>query len=268
MPGGRLPYLAVIAVLILSGRSVASAELRAVGGPEAGPVVEDTTYDGLTGFILQLKPIAIEGASGFAEAVDRAAGWVHGLEPGWSGPEGGAARSALLRGTDNGGIAASAGAPPVSLLAKNDYDASASVINTDAWRTIQGLSLATMAPYDRTWVLHPQPSAGLLSGTSTTNIFVTRPEETASPIGSAVAEQSFTGHDIEVGVPLSPWMKVSGSRYWWGAQDITPEVRGSRVGVTLTPVPFVEIEGGRMQDTERANGSFISARLSFPLGQP
>lgn len=266
MAGGPLRYLA-LAAAALPAHAAASAEPRA--DADAGPVIiEDTGHDGLTGFIVRLKPIVFAEGAGFAKAIDRAAGWVHGLGSAWSGPEGLAPRWALLRGPDNGGAAASVGAPAVNLLTKIDYDTSASVFNTDAWRAIQGLSMATMTPYGGTWVLHPAPNAGLLSGASTAGIVAARPTGVANPIGSAIAEQSLASHDIEFGVPLSPWMKVSGSRYWWGSQDFVPEVRGNRVGLTLTPMPFVEIEGGRTQDTERANGSFISARLSIPFGQP
>lgn len=265
----RLPYLALTAALTLFVRSAGSTELRAVGSPEADPAVTEATgHGGLTGFVVRLKPMVFKGTTGFANAVDRAAGWVHGLEFGRYEPEALAPRSVLLRGTDNSGVAAANAAPTVTLLARNDDDASTSAVNMGAWRAFYNLSQATTSPYDGTWVLHPQPSAGLMSGVSTTGIFVTRPVDTASPIGRAVAEQSFAGHDIEIGVPLSPWMRVSGSRYWWGAQDFTPEVHGNRVGLTLTPVPFIEIEGGRMQDTERANGTFVSARLSIPFGQP
>jgi hypothetical protein len=250
-------------MMVSAGVAMAAPEARNFNSGTAVPVAVE---DGLTGFTVHLKPMVFEERSGVAKAVDRAAAWVHGLELGWSGLDGLAAKLALPKAPSVETLKTSLAALPSGF----DSATPATMFNAGAWNAMHSLSQATMnnSRYDGTWVLHPQPSAGYLSATGSGGVIVTRPTDTDSPIGRALAEQSLAGHNIEVGLPLSPWVSVAGARYWWGAQDMMPEVHGSRVGLKLTPAPYVEVEAGRMQDSERSNGAFVSARLSIPLGLP
>lgn len=256
-------------MILSAGTAAGSGGLHLVGATDTMAAQVNGGSAGLTGFKLRFKALPFDEKSdqeksGIAKAVDRAAKWVHGLELGWNGLGGGASRLVLPK-LPSGGDAVSS---LVSLPDKIDTDAPATSFNAGAWRAIQSLSRASMSAYDGSWTMHPQPSMGFVSGSGTTGVLITGTTDSDSPIGRAMAEQSLAARDIEVGVPLSPWLAVAGSRYWWGAQDVTQEVRGSRVGLKLTPAPFFEIEGGRMQDSERNNGTFLSARLNIPLGMP
>lgn len=267
----RLPYFVALAAVILSaGTGTAAANgLHLVGATDTVAAQAEGGRDGLTGFKVRFKSLPFDeksdaDKSGIAKVVDRATKWVHGLELGWSGLGGGASRLVMLKVPNSDDPTSSLAGPSDRI----DTDTPATMFNAGAWRAIQSVSRATLSTYDGSWTMHPQPSMGFVSGSGTTGVVIKGATDSDSPIGRAMAEQSLAARDIEVGVPLSPWLAVAGSRYWWGAQDITQEVRGSRVGLKLTPTPFFEIEGGRMQDSERNNGTFVSARLNIPLGMP
>jgi hypothetical protein len=136
-------------------------------------------------------------------------------------------------------------------------------------RALGGLSLMVDAGRDVASTLgHASPSLGLATaGQPSLGLSGSSDSTSAARTGRSVTEQSLVGHEINVAVPVPaiPWAQLSAGRYWWGAADLMPEVRGARTGLKLTPLPLVEVEGGRMQDNARGAGAYLSARLRIPL---
>jgi hypothetical protein len=115
---------------------------------------------------------------------------------------------------------------------------------------------------------HASPSFGAATAGQPSSGFVAmNGGEGLGRSGRGVAEQALAGHELNVGIPVPalPWAQLAGGRFWWGTAGLMPEVRGTRVGLKLAPLPLVEVEGGRMQDNVRGPGAYVSARLRIPL---
>jgi hypothetical protein len=116
---------------------------------------------------------------------------------------------------------------------------------------------------DPVWALgHAQPLVSVaLAGTAA--------DDSVDHRGDAVGERALASHDMEIGlrVPVLPWQAtIAADHYWWGARGFGPQVSGSRVGLKLSPIANVEIEGGRAEDT-RGNGGFVGLLYHVALDQ-
>jgi hypothetical protein len=271
MPWGSFKYGAAIAALVIAGPA-AAGNVELVGSADTVVTQINGGHEGLTGLKLRFKALPFgeqseaqapgEDSSAIAKVVDRAASWWRALDLGLHGGESTGSRLATPQSPAGDG---GTGSSIMSLARPVDADLPATMFNAGAWRAWQSMSQTTLSASDGNWMMHPLPSTSFVTASGTTPT-LSRPLDADSTIGRAMSEQTLAGHDIEVGLPLSQWMAISGSHYWFGAQDVTQEVRGNRVGLKLTPTPYVAIEGGRMQDSERNNGTFVSARLSIPFG--
>lgn len=136
-------------------------------------------------------------------------------------------------------------------------------------RALGGLAFGGGSGRDTTLALgRPSPSLGVATaGQPSTALVGTNGSEPLGRTGRSVTEQALAGHEVAMGIPVPalPWAQLSAGRYWWGTADLMPEVHGTRAGLKLAPLPFVEVEGGRMEDNARGAGAYVSARLRIPL---
>jgi hypothetical protein len=138
-------------------------------------------------------------------------------------------------------------------------------------RTVDSMWIAPNGNYDQTWALGHAPASPSMAVNGAALPDLRLPGAFGGDLntGRALSEQGLVGHNIEFALPLGSagWTpRLSGSYFWWGAQQFMPDVHGTRVGMKLNPTPYLEFEGGRVQETDRASGAFLSARLSIPLG--
>ncbi len=140
-------------------------------------------------------------------------------------------------------------------------------------RSLNGLSFAGVsvggAEGDPTAMVgHAHPSLNVATAGQSAASASLSGSDTQSPLsGRGVAEQALAGHQLSIALPVPtlPWAQLSAGRYWWGSQAFAPEVRGTRAGLKLTPLPFVEVEAGHTQDNAHGSGAYIGARLRLPL---
>ncbi len=209
---------------------------------------------GLTGFVYRLKPLFFEGK--IAAAMTRATTWAQGLT--------------LAVPADFGfgsGLSANFSSSDAAGALDSSSDRYSPLATPAAGHRFDFLALGRTLRNDATWALgHPQASSAN-TGVGGAASLGSGAIDVAHHVGSFLAEQAFAGHDVGVALilPTMPWLELSGAHYWWGSQDFTPEVRGNRMSLKLNPLPFVELEGGRLQDSVRSSSGFFSARLSIPL---
>ena len=137
------------------------------------------------------------------------------------------------------------------------------------------LSLATLsrkavATSEHSWSLsHAQANLGAeMSATALDPVsYLTAGTARGPVVGSALAEHSLTGHDIEFGLPV-PYLdgaRIAAAHYWWGDGVFTPLVEGTRVSLKMEVMPHLQFESGATQDPVHGNAGFFGMRYSVPL---
>jgi len=154
-------------------------------------------------------------------------------------------------------------------LGAND-DVPASTAKRPARLGLQALAAATVVSSDRGWSIgHAQSNLGAEIGDEAADpaTYLTSNINHGPVVGTALAEQSLGGHDVELGLPLPaiPNMHVTAARYWWGDRTFLQSVDGYRVGLSYDINQHLRFEGGRSEDQVHRAGGFFGLHYSLPL---
>lgn len=195
--------------------------------------------------------------NGLSEALTHASDWVKELEVTWTAHRDGHTVAGIDTAEAEPSLETSVAA--ATLAAKNAaFDTKSSALN------LGPLSVGTGGAESEVWELgHAQPLAALITTGNG-----------SAPSGEdhglvTHGNPALASHDVQLGlrVPMLPWKAtVAGDHYWWGAPGFGQQVEGTRVGLKLSPVENVEIEGGRAEDS-RGNGGFVGLLYRLPLDQ-
>jgi len=136
--------------------------------------------------------------------------------------------------------------------------------------SLADISRQAVATPDRNWVLsRSRSNLGVEIGTAAIDpaTYLTTGTDRGPAIGSALAEHSLAGHDIELGWPMPslPQARISAGHYWWGDRAFTPEVQGNRVSLSYAVNEHLQFEGGGSQDTVHGSTGFFGLRYNVPL---
>jgi hypothetical protein len=219
---------------------------------------------GISAFILGLRQSL---AGGGVSAMGSAAHWMDKLEIGIG--TGGDMRPGMgLVALESGTrlVPVNPAAAKHAAASDENFDGSGASPRSQHPLSLASLSEATLSSADNGWELgHAQtnfgadPETDLASG-------VTR----GPVVGSALAEHSLSGHDVEFGLPL-PYLDgvhIAAARYWWGDGVFTPAVQGTRVSMKMNLMPNVQFEGGASQDAVHGQSEFVGLRYSMALDDP
>lgn len=134
--------------------------------------------------------------------------------------------------------------------------------------SLADISRQAVATPDRNWVLS-RSNLGAEIGTAAIDpaTYLTSATGRGPAIGSALAEHSLAGHDIEIGwpMPLLPQARISAGHYWWGDRAFTPEVQGNRVSLSYALNEHLQFEGGGSRDSVHGSAGFFGLRYNVPL---
>ncbi|HLI21097.1 MAG TPA: hypothetical protein VKV32_08265 [Stellaceae bacterium] len=213
------------------------------------------TGDGIRAVVTGLRQTIVD--KGLSHALDRASDWVKELELSWTAHRNGHTASGI--DTADADPSVDTSAATATLSAQN------AAFETHSYALNLGLiSFGTGGAESEVWELgHAKPLAALVTTSNVT-----------APIGEdhgliANSNPALASHDVELGVrmPLLPWKAtVASDHYWWGAPGFGQKIEGTRVGLKLSPVENVEVEGGRAED-RRGNGGFVGLLYRVPLDQ-
>lgn len=248
---------AIVVVLALTGMARAADSTSAPETPSPDQTAAPNapaTGSRIGAVVTGLRQSLVD--NGLSQALTRAGDWVKELEVTWTAHRDGRATTSLDTETDSVFDAKSARA---ALAAKNTAFAS-----PPHALDLGPVSVGTGSAESEVWTLrHAQPLAALV----TTGDIAAPTSEDHGLITSGEPQRA--SHDIEFGlrVPMLPWKAtVAGDHYWWGAPGFGQQVEGTRVGLKLSPVENIEIEGGRAED-RRGNGGFLGVLYRVPLDQ-
>lgn len=154
-------------------------------------------------------------------------------------------------------------------IGAND-DVPASTVKRPARLGLQALAAETVVSAGRGWSIgHAQTNLGAEIGDEAVDpaTFLTSNIDRGPVVGTALAEQSLGGHDVEFGLPLPaiPDMHVTAARYWWGDRTFLQSVEGYRVGLSYDINQHLRFEGGRSEDQVHGAGGFFGLHYSLPL---
>jgi|SRR5579872_44047 len=135
---------------------------------------------------------------------------------------------------------------------------------------LQALAADTVISGDRGWSIgHAQSNLGAEIGNAAVDpaTYLADSFNHGPVVGTALAEQSLGGHDLELGlpVPAMPDMHVTAARYWWGDRTFLQSVEGYRVGLSYDINQHLRFEGGRSDDQIHGAGGFFGLHYSLPL---
>lgn len=196
--------------------------------------------------------------NGLSQALNHASDWVKELEVSWTAHLNGQTAFGFNTGDADSGLDTTSAT--AALAAKE-----ASFTSRPYAIDLGIVTFGTGGAENEVWQLgHARPLAALVA---TNNVTAPGFEDHGLINNTAAA---VTSRDVQLGVrlPLLPWSAtVAGDHYWWGAPGFGQKVEGTRVGLKLSPVQNVEIEGGHAEDT-RGNGGFVGVLYRLPLDQP
>jgi hypothetical protein len=258
------------AVQLASAAALAGALISSVA-PAFAEGAQQTDGKGISAFILGLRQSITDG--GLSHAVGVAANWMNRMEIGV-----GTSRD-LRPGLGLLALETNSRMVPLNPAAANRDHAAASE-NDDAESdssprgqrrlSLAALSQEAVATSERSWALgHAQANLGAeMSATALDPVSYLTNATTRGPVvGSALAEHSLSGHDIEFGLPV-PYLdgaRIAAAHYWWGDGVFTPLVEGTRVSLKMQVMPHLQFEGGGTQDPVHGNAGFLGMRYSVPL---
>jgi hypothetical protein len=261
-----MEHRALLRALQLASAAALSGALLATSMPAFadGPAPQaGGEGKGISAFILGLRQSLTGGG---ASAVGAAVHWMNNLEIGIG------TGSDMRPGLGLLALETGSRLVPVNPEAANraasteDFDGPGASPRSQHPLSLATLSEATISSAGNGWETgHTQanfaadPESDLISG-------VTR----GPVVGSALAEHSLSGHDVEFGLPL-PYLDgvhIAAARYWWGDGVFSPSVQGTRVSLKMNLMPNVQFEGGATQDAVHGQGEFVGLRYSVALDNP
>lgn len=238
------------------------------GGTALAADAPPASHSAVTGFIVDMRQTVSDSS---ARVVDEAEQLLSKLELGGG--------SAADRRPDTGMLAVRGTDPVAARIAKfiplGAVDSDAVPAKVDAAKRPTGLGLQTLAADtvisgDRGWSIgHAQSNLGAEIGNEAVDpaTYLTDSPNHGPVVGTALAEQSLGGHDLELGlpVPAMPDMHVTAARYWWGDRTFLQSVEGYRVGLSYDLNQHLRFEGGRSEDQVHGAGGFFGLHYSLPL---
>ncbi len=261
----------LLRALQLASAAALAGALVSSGTPAFAGDAEHPDGKSISAFMLGLRQSITDG--GLSHAVGAAANWVNKIEIGL-----GTSRD-LRPGLGLLALETNSRMVPVSpAAARSDHAAAAGDEYAGPEASPRGqrrLSLATLsqtavASNDHSWSLgHAQANLGAeMSATALDPASYLTNSTTRGPVvGSALAEHSLSGHDIEFGLPV-PYLdgaRIAAAHYWWGDGVFTPLVEGTRVSLKIEVMPHLQFESGATQDPVHGNAGFFGMRYNVPL---
>ena len=248
--------------------TLAAALCGLAGGPALAEEALPVPHSAVTGFIADMRQTVSDSS---ARVVDEATQLLSKLELG--GGSAGDLRPGI------GVLAAKATDRVATRIAKiiplGAVDSDSTPAKADAAKRptglgLQALAAATVISGDRGWSIgHAQSNLGAEIGDNAADpaTYLTDSPNHGPVVGTALAEQSLGGHDLELGlpVPAMPDMHVTAARYWWGDRTFLQSVEGYRVGLSYDLNQHLRFEGGRSDDQVRGVGGFFGLHYSLPL---
>lgn len=128
---------------------------------------------------------------------------------------------------------------------------------------------ASITPSDHSWSLdRARANLGAEIGSMATDpaTYLTGNIYRGPNTGAALAEQSYEGRDVELGLPLRPDLRATVAHYWWGERAFSPIVDGYRFSLRYDLSKNLQFEGGDTQDALHGSTGFFGIRYSKPLG--
>jgi len=247
--------------------TLAAAFCGLAGGTALAADAAPALHSAITGFIVDMRQTVSNSS---ARVVDTAAQLLSKLE--LDGGLGGATRP------DDDVLGVTATDPVAARIAKfiplGAAEPDTAPAKTNAKRPtslgLLGLAADTVISGDRGWSIgHAQSNLGAEIGNEAVDpaSYLTDALNHGPVVGTALAEQSLGGHDIELGlpVPAMPDMHVTAARYWWGDRTFLQSVEGYRVGLSYDINQHLRFEGGRSDDQIHGAGGFFGLHYSLPL---
>src|SRR5579883_1437156 len=225
--------------------TLAAALCGLAGGTAWAADAPPAPHSAVTGFIVDMRQTVSNSS---ARVVDAAEQLLSKLE--------------LDGGSDTDVLAATATDPVVARIAKfiplgavepDSTAAKAESAKRPTGLGLQALAADTVISGDRGWSIgHAQSNLGAEIGSAAVDptTYLTDSFNHGPVVGTALAEQSLGGHDVELGlpVPAMPDMHVTAARYWWGDRTFLQSVEGYRVGLSYDLNQHLRFEGGRSDD--------------------
>ncbi len=262
---------ALLRALQLASAAALAGGLAAAGTPAFADSAQQPDSKSLSAFILGLRQSITDG--GLSHAVGAAANWMNKIEIGLG------ASGNLRPGLGLLTLETNARMVPVNpAAASRDHAAAAEDEDAGAEASPRGqrpLSLAALsrtavATNEHSWSMsHAQANLGAEMGATALDpaSYLTAGTTRGPVIGSALAEHSLSGHDLEFGLPV-PYLdgaRIAAAHYWWGDGVFTPLVEGTRVSLKMELMPHLQFEAGGTQDPVHGNAGFFGMRYSVPL---
>jgi hypothetical protein len=261
----------LLRALQLASAAALAGALIAAGTPAFAEGAAPPDGKSISAFILGLRQSITDG--GLSHAVGAAANWMNKVEIGL-GTSGdlrpGLGLLALETNARMVPVNPAAASRDHAAAAEDEYAGPDSSPREQHRLSLATLSQAAVATNDRSWALgHAQANLGVeMSATALDPVSYLTDATTRGPVvGSALAEHSLSGHDIEFGLPV-PYLdgaRIAAAHYWWGDGVFTPLVEGTRVSLKMQVMPHLQFEGGGTQDPVHGNAGFFGIRYSVPL---
>ena len=248
--------------------TLAAAFCGLAGGTALAADAPPAPHSAVTGFIVDMRQTVSDSS---ARVVDAAEQLLSKLELG--GGSAGDIRPGIgalaVRGTDQ--VAARiAKFVPLGAVDSDSAPANVDAAKRSAGLGLQALAADTVISGDRGWSIgHARSNLGAEIGNAAVDpaTYLTGSLNHGPVVGTALAEQSLGGHDLELGlpVPAMPEMHVTAARYWWGDRTFLQSVEGYRVGLSFDLNQHLRFEGGRSEDQVHGSGGFLGLHYSLPL---
>lgn len=247
--------------------TVAAALCGLAGGTASAADAAPAPHSAITGFIVDMRQTVSDSS---ARVVDTAEQLLSKLELGGDSDSDMRSGSGTLtvKGTDQ--VAARIAKFIPLGAAESDTAPAKTDVKRPAGLGLKALAADTVISGDRGWSIgHARSNLGAEIGNEAIDPanYLTDSLNHGPVVGTALAEQSLGGHDIELGlpVPAMPDMHVTAARYWWGDRTFLQPVDGYRVGLSYDINQHLRFEGGRSDDQVRGAGGFFGLHYSLPL---
>jgi hypothetical protein len=246
------------AVAFVGAMSVASHV--AFADPDSAPA--PPTGNRVSNLVLGLRQSLSD--TDLAHAVNEAAKWVAQLEV----SSGNAQSGANVLGFETKLHAAPLAPIVRALWGDSESSGSGNPLHPSKQTALSYLAQGTLSN-ERSWVLaHAQANLGAEMGSSAIDPAAYLAGITNIPnTGSALAEHSLTGHEIEFSLPMPalPWAKLTAGYYWSGDRNFNQQISGNRVGASVALTDHLNFDGGRSYDQVRGEAGFLGFHYRLPL---
>lgn len=248
--------------------TLAAALCGLAGGTALAADAPPAPHGVVTGFIVDMRQTVSDSS---ARMVDKAEELLSKLDlDGVSGSDTHADDGALGVDATDQVAARIAKFIPLSAVDSDSMPAKADATKRPTGLGLQALAADTVISGDRGWSIgHAQSNLGAEIGSDAVDpaTYLTNGVNHGPVVGTALAEQSLGGHDLELGlpVPAMPDVHVTAARYWWGDRTFLQSVDGYRVGLSYDLNQHLRFEGGRSDDQIHGAGGFFGLHYSLPL---